>query len=259
MLDAHNSLDSVLGVPVMCLLGWILVCKIADYITCLKYVSIFLQLVRRYVPLYNIIFHMFCWCLSSFIHTCFLKLSFLSFLLFEIILPYSKRPRPFFRFQYCQFFCNFFSHCIPHLQIRLRHAYNVHSSRSEGFLMVISLINIHFLLSLYRTHSNMEFFLQLDYQLQGMYHSGCGSVHEAPNSSYCFLCKSQWSKLVSQIVVDCSVVNICHMIVSLPDCCILLFFCVFDATFWSKLLSFQTMSSTFIRKRDSFFYKSCMS
>ena len=54
-MDAHNSLDSVLGVPVMCLLDWIDVCRIAEYITCLKYVSIFLQFVWRSVPLYNII------------------------------------------------------------------------------------------------------------------------------------------------------------------------------------------------------------
>ena len=55
MLDAHNSLDSDLGVPVICLFYWIDVYSIADYITCLKYVSTFLKFVRRYVPLYNII------------------------------------------------------------------------------------------------------------------------------------------------------------------------------------------------------------
>ena len=55
MMGAHNSLDSALGVPVMCLLDWIEVCNIADYITCLKYISVFLKFVRRSVSLYSII------------------------------------------------------------------------------------------------------------------------------------------------------------------------------------------------------------
>ena len=55
ILDVHNIIDSALGVPVIFLLDWIKVCSIPDYITCLKCVSIFLQFVQRYVPLYNII------------------------------------------------------------------------------------------------------------------------------------------------------------------------------------------------------------
>ena len=31
----------------------------------------------------------------------------------------------------------------------------------------------------------MEFFLNIDYQLQGMDHSGCGSAQKALNASYC--------------------------------------------------------------------------
>ena len=39
----------------ICLLDWIEVCIIAEYITWLKYVSIFPQLVRRSFPFYNVL------------------------------------------------------------------------------------------------------------------------------------------------------------------------------------------------------------
>ena len=55
MLDAYKIIDSDLGVPLRCLLDWIEVCSIADYIICLKCVSVLLKLVLRSVPLYNII------------------------------------------------------------------------------------------------------------------------------------------------------------------------------------------------------------
>ena len=64
---------------------------------------------------------------------------------------------------------------------------NVHSSGSEAILLILSLLTINFLLSLLRTQINMEFFLHLYDQLQGMDHSGCGSAHESPKASYCFL------------------------------------------------------------------------
>ena len=98
-MDAYNSLDSALGLPVMFLLGWIKVCSIADYITCLKYVSVFLKFVQRSVSLYNIISMWFFFRLSQFIHTCFLTISFLSSLMFHIILLDSNSSRPVFRFQ----------------------------------------------------------------------------------------------------------------------------------------------------------------
>ena len=55
MLDVHNSIDSALGVPVMYLINWIEVFSIAEYITSLKYGSVFLQFVRRSVLIYDII------------------------------------------------------------------------------------------------------------------------------------------------------------------------------------------------------------
>ena len=42
MMDTYNSLESALSVPVMCLIYCIDVCSIAEYITWLKYASIFL-------------------------------------------------------------------------------------------------------------------------------------------------------------------------------------------------------------------------
>ena len=54
-------------------------------------------------------------------------------------------------------------------------------------MLVPSLLPIQFLLSLCRFKRNMELFLQIDNQLQGMDHSGCGSVHEAPNELCSFL------------------------------------------------------------------------
>ena len=101
----------------------------------------------------------------------------------------------------------------------------------------------------------MEFFLHIDDQLQLMDHSGCGIYHKSPNASYWGVDKYRWIKFVGQIVVDCFVINICHIIISFPDFLIFLLFCVFDTTFWYKFSSFQTMSYIFIRKRD-FFYKS---
>ena len=113
----------------------------------------------------------------------------------------------------------------------MRRTYNVNYSGRKAIRMVLYLLPIHILLSLCRTHSNMEFLLQIDNQLQGMYQSGCGSANEAPNTSHCFFCKSLWSKLVSQILMDCFVINICHMIVSLPYCCIFLLFLCFIPPF----------------------------
>ena len=55
MMDAHNILDSALGVTVFFLLESIGICRIKNYVTCLKYVSIFMQFMRKIFQLYNII------------------------------------------------------------------------------------------------------------------------------------------------------------------------------------------------------------
>ena len=70
------------------------------------------------------------------------------------------------------------------------------------------------------------------------------------NQTHHVICfgKTWQGKLVSQIAVDYFVTNFCHMTVSLSDCFLFLRFFVIEITFWSKFLSFQKMSSTFIIK-----------
>ena len=67
-------------------------------------------------------------------------------------------------------------------------------------------------------------FGHLNDQLKGMYHSGCGSVHEAPNMSCCVCAQAQRGKLVIQIAVEFFVINFCHTIVSLSGCFLIITF-----------------------------------
>ena len=63
ILEGQISLDGDWSVPVKLLLDWIEVYSITYYITCLRYVNIFLKLMRRSIPLYNIVstcFVVFC-------------------------------------------------------------------------------------------------------------------------------------------------------------------------------------------------------
>ena len=70
-LDACNSLDGAWGLPMTRALYCIEVCSIADYITCLKSVTIFLQFVQSSVPFYNMI--SICFVVVCHGNTCCLK------------------------------------------------------------------------------------------------------------------------------------------------------------------------------------------
>ena len=117
----------------------------------------------------------------------FLTLSLLYFLLSQMIITASKPTRLVFSVQACLLFLLFSNNYIPSPQRRLRCTFNVNSSGREDVLLILSLLPIKFLFSLCSNYSNMELFLQIYDQIQGIDHSGCVSAHESPNASYIYI------------------------------------------------------------------------